>query len=85
MSWAMNVTFILYWMMAITAEIRMKTAMNILMIGRVFFSSFLLPMKTGSMKSSVSVELEARTREESVDMDAESTSTSATPKIAGER
>ena len=42
-------------------------------------------MKTGSMKSSVSVELDARTKDDSVDIDADRTRTSATPKITGER
>ena len=81
----MKVTFFLYWMIAMTAEIRMNTAMKILIIGRFLFSSFLLPMKTGSMKSSVRVELDASTSDDRVDIDAERTSTRAIPKITGER
>ena len=83
-SWAMKLTVVLYWMMAMTTEIRMNTTISSRMISTCFFSSMslmMLPLR----KSSVSVELEASTREDSVDMEAESTRITITPSSSGDR
>ena len=70
-------------MMAITAEITMKTAIRI----RITLSccpSFISFFMAGLMKSSVSVEEEVSTREESVDMEADRTRiTTSAIRMAG--
>ena len=72
MSWAMKVTLDLYWMMASTTEMAMKTTIRPRMMRIWRFSSISL-MKWSFRKSRVRVELEASTREDRVDMEAEST------------
>ena len=68
----MKVTLDLYWMMASTTEMAMKTTIRPRMMRIWRFSSISL-MKWSFRKSRVRVELEASTREDRVDMEAEST------------
>ena len=69
--------------MAMTAEMTMKTAMKIRMTV-IFCASLILFPRSGSMKSSVSVEPEVSTSEDRVDIDADSTRIRTTPiRISG--
>ena len=61
----------------------MKTRIKARIIISVFFWSFFF--ESGTIKSSVSVELELRTSDESVDIEAERTRISVIPIISGER
>lgn len=61
----------------------MNTRTKARIIIRVLFSFFFF--ESGTMKSSVSVELEVRTSDESVDIEAERTRISVIPMMSGER
>ena len=76
-SCAMKVTRDFACTIAMTAEITMNTATNVRSVNILLFSSMCFFL-SGSMKSSVSVELDASTSDESVDIDAESTRMSTT-------
>ena len=77
-SWAINVTELLYCTMAMITEIRIKTTIRQRIVNTCFFSSMFL-IRLSLIRSRARVELDAMTSEDSVDIEADRTRITTIP------